>query len=266
MKYKKQNYGIFILILILLILSLSYFIYKSNNKIIIYNKVDLKNLQRGQKLMLEMFKFFDKICRDNNIKYWAIGGILIGAMRHNGWIPWDGDIDIGMLQTDYNKFKELMKKKLPTNMVFEHKPKTKPCSKLRLLNAYYTSSPFGYHWDDYDGLQLDIFVYENNSNEIYGKYAIVGMPDKNRRPYSDIFPLKELPFEGLNIYVPNKYKQISSAVWGGYPPPLLPINKRFPHEGNIIIGRPTNKMIDKYKLHNKNDNKGVITEYGNVVN
>ena len=49
-----------------------------------------------------MLKMIDKLCRENNLKYWCQGGTLIGAVRHKGWIPFDGDIDISMLEEDYN--------------------------------------------------------------------------------------------------------------------------------------------------------------------
>ena len=57
--------------------------------------------------LLEMFKWYHEFCVDNNLKYYALGGTMLGAIRHKGFIPWDDDIDVGMPRDDYNKFIEL---------------------------------------------------------------------------------------------------------------------------------------------------------------
>ena len=78
--------------------------------------IDILNLKSGQKIMGEMFKEFDRICKSNNIKYWCVSGTLIGVVRHRGWVPWDSDIDVGMLENDYKKFKKIAKRELPENL------------------------------------------------------------------------------------------------------------------------------------------------------
>jgi len=65
-----------------------------------------------QEKLLEMFKWFHNYCEKEDITYYAIGGTILGAIRHNGFIPWDDDIDIAIPRKDYNKliqnFKEVI--------------------------------------------------------------------------------------------------------------------------------------------------------------
>ena len=68
---------------------------------------DLRTMQLAN---LGMLKCLDKICRENNINYWIDFGTLLGAVRHKGFIPWDDDIDVGMLREDYEKFYSLFRK------------------------------------------------------------------------------------------------------------------------------------------------------------
>lgn len=66
-------------------------------------------LEELKKIELEMVKYFDKICRQNNIHYYMVGGTLLGAIRHKGFIPWDDDIDIAMPRKEFEKFCKVMK-------------------------------------------------------------------------------------------------------------------------------------------------------------
>lgn len=63
--------------------------------------------------LLDIAIVFDKICKDNNIDYWMLGGTMLGAIRHKGFIPWDDDMDFGVRRVDYNKVKKLLKDNLP---------------------------------------------------------------------------------------------------------------------------------------------------------
>lgn len=64
---------------------------------------------------LEMVKIFIGICQKHNLKYFASGGTLLGAIRHNGFIPWDDDIDLMMPRRDYEKFLEVARAELDSN-------------------------------------------------------------------------------------------------------------------------------------------------------
>ncbi len=60
-----------------------------------------------QKVLLEVFAAVDAFCRKENISYVMLGGTMLGAYRHKGFIPWDDDIDIGMPRAEYERFLRL---------------------------------------------------------------------------------------------------------------------------------------------------------------
>ncbi len=70
------------------------------------NTLELKKLKLAQ---MEIMDEIHRICCENNIIYYIIGGTALGAIRHGGFIPWDIDIDIAMPRTDYERFSEICK-------------------------------------------------------------------------------------------------------------------------------------------------------------
>ena len=74
---------------------------------------DGSQLRKHQLRMLEILVVIDKICRKHQIPYWLSSGTLIGAVRHNGFIPWDDDLDIEMMRNDYLHLLEVLTKELP---------------------------------------------------------------------------------------------------------------------------------------------------------
>lgn len=64
----------------------------------------LEKLQNEEK---EILKVFHDFCLKNDLRYFAIGGTLIGAVRHHDFIPWDDDVDLGMLREDFDRFVSL---------------------------------------------------------------------------------------------------------------------------------------------------------------
>ena len=63
----------------------------------------MKTLTPVQDKLYKMFKWFHEFCEDNKIRYYAVGGTVLGAIRHKGFIPWDDDIDIVIPREDYNR-------------------------------------------------------------------------------------------------------------------------------------------------------------------
>ena len=81
--------------------------------------IDPKTLRKAQLIMLEMLVEFDTICQKHNLKYWLDSGTLLGAVRHQGFIPWDDDIDLSMPVEDYRKFKDIANDELSENIFFQ---------------------------------------------------------------------------------------------------------------------------------------------------
>jgi len=70
-------------------------------------------LRRQQMRMLEILLEVDRICKKHQIQYWLSSGTLIGAMRHDGFIPWDDDLDIEMMRSDYVRLMQVLPEELP---------------------------------------------------------------------------------------------------------------------------------------------------------
>lgn len=83
---------------------------------------DLRKLQLEEKKILDIFV---EICEKYNLRYYLLGGTLLGAIRHNGFIPWDDDVDICMPRKDYNIFLKEAEKELaaPYYIVGHHNNK-----------------------------------------------------------------------------------------------------------------------------------------------
>lgn len=64
-----------------------------------------QELRQVQKVQLEMIREVDRICKKCGIRYTMVGGTMLGAIRHRGYIPWDDDADIGFLREEYEKFR-----------------------------------------------------------------------------------------------------------------------------------------------------------------
>lgn len=66
--------------------------------------VALKRLQEAE---LEILKAFAAFCNEHDLEWFIDSGTVLGALRHGGFIPWDDDIDVGMLREDYDRFLEI---------------------------------------------------------------------------------------------------------------------------------------------------------------
>jgi lipopolysaccharide cholinephosphotransferase len=158
--------------------------------------IDPKTLREAQLIMLEMLVEFDAICQKYNLQYWLDSGTLLGAVRHEGFIPWDDDIDVSMPIEDYNKFQSLAKKELSRKIFFQTATTDNAFKfdyiKLRSKRA----SIVEFHEKDreidyHQGVFVDIFPMLTLQNrEFYREF------------YSDIFKLIR-DVSSISLHTPN---------------------------------------------------------------
>lgn len=115
-------------------------------------------VQQIQDRLLDILSWFHGFCATHGLRYYAIGGTLLGAVRHNGFIPWDDDLDVGMPRPDYERFIELAKNN-GSRFVAETIDDGNKDFTYRFCKVYDTSTTAVHHhkYDIKRGLFLDVF-------------------------------------------------------------------------------------------------------------
>lgn len=268
-----------------------------------------KMLKRIKELEVEILKDFMQVCEKHGLQWFTTFGTLIGVVRHQGYIPWDDDLDVAMMRKDYEKFLRIASKELGEKYdivtVENHKNYQFMFAKLSLkgtkfMNADYIAS------DCELGVYIDIFPYDYTAkgkisqaihfaksffwsklyvlsyfSDVYllgntfvvwtatrlckminwgirklhiSREFIRKMYKKQTIKYSDtglitilstrspkrwviaeqeIFPLKKMKFEGIEVNVPNNYDTYLKNGYGDYKK-LPPVELRFNHRPEII--------------------------------
>lgn len=128
------------------------------------DQITLNKLHEAQ---LEIMDEIHRVCDQENLNYYLIFGSLIGAVRHNGFIPWDYDIDCGMVRDDYERFAKACKNgKISSRFVYyDSKNVTRSAHKHGIVSIRGTSLKTRsdkYNKDSFDyGIHIDIFPIDN---------------------------------------------------------------------------------------------------------
>lgn len=123
------------------------------------------NLRAHQLMMLEMLSEVDRICTKHRIRYQLFAGTLLGAVRHQGFIPWDDDLDIVMLRPDYERFLSVAKSEVNQKLYFlqgefsAHWPMF--FSKLRRNGTACIERYIPRDYETHMGVYIDIFPCDN---------------------------------------------------------------------------------------------------------
>ena len=123
-------------------------------------------LRRHQLVMLEMLKELDRICSKHNIPYFLYWGTLLGAIRHNGFIPWDDDLDVGMMRKDYLRLLKVLPAELPEHIVLQTNDTDRNYfymfAKLRYRHSFIDEGSYDRVFKE-RGIFIDIFPFDKIS-------------------------------------------------------------------------------------------------------
>ena len=128
-----------------------------------FKEIDPKTMKKLHEVELEILKEFKRICEKNNLRYFAVGGTLIGTIKYQSFIPWDDDVDIGMPREDYEKFLSIGNKEIKKDYFIQsgkdYKTDWVPFIKIRkkytIANEQSTD-----HIDYPKGIFIDVFPYD----------------------------------------------------------------------------------------------------------
>lgn len=133
-------------------------------------RLDLKTVKQRLILIAETF---DRICAEHDIPYYMLGGTMLGAIRHKGFIPWDDDMDLGVPFEHYNRLISILEQELPQGMrccTFENcKAVVYPFMKIEDTETCIDDPRINLPIEEKLGINIDVFPLV--ACEKYGKDA-----------------------------------------------------------------------------------------------
>ena len=192
-------------------------------------------LRRAQLVLTRLLRIFDLIAKKHGVRYWLFKGTLLGAVRHHGHNPFDDDVDICIPKAEFEKFIKYGVSDLPDDIFFQTvetddhyivPPHSGIHGKLRdRRSCYKTCLNIG--CKHMDGLQIDIYVVENNSSdgkrfvESYSHPSLFAEtltddPSLTAGNESAIFPLIEVNFDGFLLPAPRTWKEMLESFYGDF--------------------------------------------------
>ncbi len=163
-----------------------------------------------QTLCLELLTFINKICEKYDIGWWLDYGTLLGSIRHESFIPWDDDIDIGMVRKDYHRFIEILYDELEKN---------------NLMNYI----DVGYRWRKHNGKVINSFLqFYIRDEKIEDDILLAGV---------DVFP-----YDFMGKYDDATFgDEYNNSTWNFY----KRLGQGFDFSA-VYMGLDYSEVIDKY--------------------
>lgn len=182
-------------------------------------------------LLIEAKRVFEKY----NIRWYAIGGTLLGAVRHNGFIPWDDDIDIAIPRTDYERLRSVARKEFSPPYYFQDEFNSPGllCGHAKLRNSDTT------------------MLLSCNLNEKEGKMSF------NMGVFIDFFPVDNLPddLEEKNEWL-KRIRRLGQKAWN---------LRLFTHRGRLVEGNKAKYIFLRFLLSVFGDSNYFFKKYNRLL-
>lgn len=206
------------------------------------NQLTLREIQLSE---LEILIEFDKICRENDLRYSLAAGTMLGAVRHKGFIPWDDDIDVMMPRPDYEKLREIFSQKanLDKFALTDDRGEKAEYPFIKMLNKEVIVDKSGFA--EVDHVWIDIFPLDGFSSDekkalkaikkaqLYKKVILVRKYDKLSsyhgrhsklafvlgRVYAKLYGVKRALKNSLKFALKRPYETseyVGILTWGTY--------------------------------------------------
>lgn len=155
---------------------------------------------------LDLLIQFDKICKKHGLIYFLIGGTLLGAVRHHGFIPWDDDLDVAMPRKDYDLLMQLKDE----------------FSEPYFLQTPYTDEGYYYSYnknplDVYKEMESIVRQFNDRNTEHIGLLACTTY-NYNKLMFflEDFDETLQWNYEGMLFPIPKGYKRVLQIEYGDY--------------------------------------------------
>lgn len=153
-----------------------------------------EELRKVQLVQLRIMDDIHRVCAENNITYYLIGGSALGAVRHGGFIPWDADIDIALPRKDYERFVTECSKELDSRFVCEDY-RSNPRHRVPHALVFLKNSKMVYKTDQ---VQIPIFVDLLPLDQVPDDLIRQQKQEKELKSIQKVISIKRLPIYSHN--------------------------------------------------------------------
>ena len=173
------------------------------------------DIHECHRLLLDMAAILDRVCRENAIPYYMLGGTMLGAVRHGGFIPWDDDMDFGIPRDHFDRLRKLLDDVLRGTPYRLNTYHNSP-NKINYLKMVDTRTCIRGAWETTDtGVNIDLFPLDRGPR-----------PEFLTRPFA--------AYVYLLLFVKD-YKQLDASPRRGLKRLIADTLKRLPFRTDTLI-------------------------------